>query len=71
MLCEALHTTVSMLKFSKKNSIFLIEFGEKLYLEGRGACQCQSGKFICDTSLEFSTNLEPGNFLELMLTLIA
>ncbi|KAI1713649.1 hypothetical protein Ddc_11795 [Ditylenchus destructor] len=48
--CEALHTTVRM--------------GERLYLEGRGACLCLSGKFVCETSEE-QINLSPGLYITL------
>uniref|UniRef100_A0A914DSR0 GDNF/GAS1 domain-containing protein n=1 Tax=Acrobeloides nanus TaxID=290746 RepID=A0A914DSR0_9BILA len=36
-----------------------LAFGERLYLENRGACICQSGKFICDTPADMP-ELEPG-----------
>ncbi|CAJ0937760.1 unnamed protein product, partial [Mesorhabditis belari] len=26
-----------------------MDFGERLYLQGRGACMCESGVFVCDT----------------------
>lgn len=39
-------------------------FGERLYVEGRGACLCQSGAFICDTS-EKLVELEPGLYVSL------
>uniref|UniRef100_A0A915E225 Uncharacterized protein n=1 Tax=Ditylenchus dipsaci TaxID=166011 RepID=A0A915E225_9BILA len=50
VLCEALHTTVRV--------------GERLYLEGRGACLCHSGRFICDTSEEL-LDLQPGLYISL------
>ncbi|KAL3107045.1 hypothetical protein niasHT_019441 [Heterodera trifolii] len=47
--CEALHTTIG--------------FGQRLYLEGRGACQCHDGgRFICDTS-ELMPDLPPGLYI--------
>uniref|UniRef100_A0AC34F127 GDNF/GAS1 domain-containing protein n=1 Tax=Panagrolaimus sp. ES5 TaxID=591445 RepID=A0AC34F127_9BILA len=43
-----------------------IAFGEKLYIDGRGACICQSGDFICDTSEDMKTEeLEPGLYITL------
>ncbi|KAH7729312.1 Protein Y69A2AR.31 [Aphelenchoides avenae] len=36
-----------------------IKFGEKLYIDGRGACMCQSSNFICDTSDESAFDLLP------------
>ncbi|CAD5228543.1 unnamed protein product [Bursaphelenchus xylophilus] len=41
-----------------------VAFGERLYIESRGACLCQSGKFICDTS-EKLVELEPGLYISL------
>ncbi|KAL3074393.1 hypothetical protein niasHS_015223 [Heterodera schachtii] len=47
--CEALHTTIG--------------FGQRLYLEDRGACQCHDGgRFICDTS-ELMPDLPPGLYI--------
>jgi hypothetical protein len=43
-----------------------LAFGERLYVEGRGACFCQTGKFICDTNDESGlTTLEPGLYITL------
>jgi hypothetical protein len=48
--CEAPHTTLN--------------FGERLYIEGRGACLCHSGQFICDSSDEI-VELDPGIYISL------
>lgn len=50
MLCETRHTTIG--------------FGQRLYLEDRGACQCHEGRFICDSS-EFQRELQPGIYITL------
>jgi hypothetical protein len=41
-----------------------IHFGERLFIEGRGACLCHSGKFICDSSDEV-VELDPGLYISL------
>lgn len=41
-----------------------INFGERLFIEGRGACLCHSGKFICDSSDEI-VELDPGIYISL------
>lgn len=42
-----------------------INFGERLFIEGRGACLCHSsGLFICDTSDEL-IELEAGIYISL------
>uniref|UniRef100_A0A914I3C7 GDNF/GAS1 domain-containing protein n=1 Tax=Globodera rostochiensis TaxID=31243 RepID=A0A914I3C7_GLORO len=48
VLCEARHTTIG--------------FGQRLYLEDRGACQCHDGRFICDTS-ELMPELSAGLYI--------
>nr|CAD2126456.1 unnamed protein product [Meloidogyne enterolobii] len=48
--CETKHTTTV--------------FGQRLYLENRGACQCHNGQFICDSS-ELQPELQPGIYLSL------
>ncbi|PAV92221.1 hypothetical protein WR25_08993 [Diploscapter pachys] len=39
-----------------------IEYGERIYLESRGACFCESGKFICDLPEEMP-EAYPGLYL--------
>uniref|UniRef100_A0AC35U661 GDNF family receptor alpha-like n=1 Tax=Rhabditophanes sp. KR3021 TaxID=114890 RepID=A0AC35U661_9BILA len=41
----------------------ILSFGEKIYLEGRGACTCHSGAFICDTPLAIDRKLPPGLYI--------
>uniref|UniRef100_A0A0N5A386 Ricin B-type lectin domain-containing protein n=1 Tax=Parastrongyloides trichosuri TaxID=131310 RepID=A0A0N5A386_PARTI len=40
-----------------------MNFGEKLYIEGRGACTCHMGNFICDTPRDINLNFQPGLYL--------
>uniref|UniRef100_A0A0K0EWR0 GDNF domain-containing protein n=1 Tax=Strongyloides venezuelensis TaxID=75913 RepID=A0A0K0EWR0_STRVS len=41
----------------------IMNFGEKLYIEGRGACTCHMGNFICDTPRELDINFQPGLYI--------
>uniref|UniRef100_A0AC34RJ50 GDNF/GAS1 domain-containing protein n=1 Tax=Panagrolaimus sp. JU765 TaxID=591449 RepID=A0AC34RJ50_9BILA len=40
-------------------------FGEKLYIDERGACICHSGEFICDTVADFPEELDPGLYISI------
>lgn len=42
-----------------------VAFGEKLYINERGACICHSGEFICDTAADFPEELDPGLYISL------
>lgn len=41
-----------------------INFGERIFIEGRGFCLCHSGQFICDSSEEV-VELDPGIYISL------
>uniref|UniRef100_A0A0K0EGQ8 GDNF domain-containing protein n=1 Tax=Strongyloides stercoralis TaxID=6248 RepID=A0A0K0EGQ8_STRER len=41
----------------------IMNFGEKLYIKGRGACTCHMGNFICDTPRNFNINFQPGLYI--------
>ncbi|CAD6197128.1 unnamed protein product [Caenorhabditis auriculariae] len=41
-----------------------LEFGERLYVKGRGACYCESGKFICELP-EHVPETYPGLYLSI------
>ncbi|KAE9554644.1 hypothetical protein FO519_002131 [Halicephalobus sp. NKZ332] len=42
-----------------------LAFGEKLYINNRGACICHSGEFICDTANGFPEELDAGLYISL------
>lgn len=70
VMCEARHTTIGQQPFLNfycwmtHLSDFSSGFGQRLYLEDRGVCQCHDGVFICDTS-ELMPDLEPGLYITL------
>ncbi|CEF60846.1 GDNF/GAS1 domain-containing protein [Strongyloides ratti] len=41
----------------------VMNFGEKLYIKGRGACTCHMGNFICDTPRDFNIDFQPGLYI--------
>jgi len=42
-----------------------LAFGEKLYVNERGACICHSGEFVCDTASDFPDEMDAGLYISI------
>ena len=42
-----------------------LAFGEKLYVNERGACMCHSGEFVCDTGSDFPDEMDAGLYISI------